>query len=214
MPIPHLFDVSILRPLLHRHLTLILLLPVLLAGGPLRAASICGTVIDAASAEPVVRAGVFLRTVAGDYTGDCTATDDAGHYCLSGLFAGTYIIEVRVDDYVVCYRTGIEVADDITDVPIEARLPDLLLAPPWPNPSAATVKLHVVVRRSAPVRLSVYDAGGRLMRSWSVAELSSGGHDYAWDACGPDGRPVPSGLYFVQARSGSAIATRSLVVTR
>lgn len=192
----------------------VLLLSALSAGGSARAAAICGTVTDAVSGEPVAGAGLFLRTAAGSYTGDHTATAVDGHYCLSGLAAGTYTLEVRVDDYVVFYRTGIEVADDITDVPVLATVPTVRLAPPWPNPSAGQIKVRVIVQRPSPVRLSVYDARGRLLRAWSAEALGTGDHDYLWDGMGPDGRPVPSGLYLIQVRSRDQTATRSLVLAR
>lgn len=190
------------------------LLLALSAGGTALAAAICGTVTDAISTEPVAGAGVFLRTAGGAYTGDHTSTAADGHYCLSGLVAGTYTLEVRVDDYVVSYRTGIEVADDITDVPVLATVPAVRLAPPWPNPSAGQIKVRVIVQRPAPVRLSVYDARGRLLRAWSAEALSPGDHDYLWDGLGPDGHPVPSGLYLIQVRSQGQAATRSLVLAR
>lgn len=190
------------------------LLLALLAAGPLSAASICGSVTDATTGDPVAQAGVFLRNVAGDYTGDHAATDAAGLYCLDGLAAGTYTLEVRVDDYVVCYRNGVVVDDDATDVPLAANLPAVRLALPWPNPSAGATKLRLVVLREAPVQLNVYDAGGRLLRTWGAASLAGGSHEYEWDACGQDGRPVPSGLYLVQARSEGRTSTRALVLTR
>lgn len=190
------------------------LLFALLAAGPLLAASICGTITDASTGEPVAQAGVFLRTPAGAYTGDHAATDASGHYCVDGLAAGTYTLEVRVDDYVVSYRNGVVVADDVTEVPVSANLPALRLALPWPNPSAGVTKLRLVVRRETSVQLSVYDAGGRLLRTWGAETLAGGSHDYEWDACGPDGRPVPSGLYLVQARGEDVSSTRALVLTR
>ena len=193
---------------------LILLLSVLLAAGPVLAASICGTVTDAVSGDPVERAGIFLRTQAGVYTGHHTATAADGGYCLDGLFAGTYTLEVRVDDYVVFLRTGIEVADDISDVPVAANLPAVRLAPPWPNPASASAKMRLTVRRTSPVRLSVFDARGRLLRSWSADALEPGNHDYQWDGLGLDGRPAPSGVYFIQVRSEDQTATRPLVLTR
>ncbi len=190
------------------------LLLLLLSAAPLPAASICGLVTDASTGDPVAQAGVFLRTAAGAYTGDHAATDAAGRYCLDGVAAGVYTLEVLVDDYLVAYRNGVEVADDVTDVPLAADLPAVRLALPWPNPSAGATKLRLVVRRDAPVQLSVYDAGGRLQRTWGAATLATGEHDYEWDANGPDGRPAPSGLYLVQARSEGRTSTRALVLTR
>lgn len=186
----------------------------LLPAGQAWAASICGTVIDAVSGDPVPQAGIFLRTSAGAYTGDNTATDLSGHYCLSGLLPGTYTLEVRVDDHVVYYRTGIVVADDVSQVPAAVELPRVRLARPWPNPSPGATKMRLDVRRTAPVVLSVYDARGRLIRSWSSPALEPGSHDYRWDGTALDGRPSPSGLYFIQVRSGRESSTRPLVLVR
>ncbi len=187
---------------------------ILLLAAPTLAASICGTVTDDRTAAPVARAGVFLRDAAGAYTGDHTATDDEGRFCLGGLFAGTYTLEVRVDDYLVCWRTGVEVADDITDVPLAADLPALRLLPPWPNPAAGEATLKVVLRQQAPVEVGVYDARGRRLRAWATAAAPAEGIEFTWDGRGPDGRPLPSGLYLVRARSGDATVVRGLVLAR
>ncbi len=199
---------------LHTRYLLVPVLLILLSPSWTWAASICGMVTDTQTGDPVPRAGIFLRTATGQYTGDHTATALDGHYCLTGLLAGTYTLEVRVDDYVVFYRTNITVADDISDVPVAAILPAVRLAAPWPNPSAGTTKMRLTVRRRAPALLSVYDTRGRLLRSWNAAALEPGQHDYQWDGTGFDGRPAPSGLYLIQVRSLGQTSTRHLVLTR
>ncbi len=196
-----------------RHLLLGVLL-ITMAASPAHAASICGIVTDALTGDPVLGAGVFLRSAAGVYTGDNTATGADGSYCLSGLFAGTYTLEVLVDDYLVFTRAGIVVADDISDVPVAANLPSVRLNAPWPNPSAGTTKMRLSVRRAVPVLLSVFDARGRLLRSWSAASLEAGDHDYQWDGRDRDGSPAPSGLYLIQVRALDLVSTRHLILTR
>lgn len=186
----------------------------LLAAVPALAGSICGTVTDAATAQPVAHAGVFLRNPAGHYTGDHAATDAGGHYCIGGLAAGSYILEVRVDDYVVAYRTGIEVTDDVSDVPVAADLPAARLGLPWPNPSNGGVQLRVSVTRDTPVTLGVYDLRGRLVRSWADPAVAPGDHDYLWDGLGADGRPAPSGLYLVRITTPADTHSRPLVLAR
>ena len=74
---------------------------------------LCGTVRDAVTANPIVGAGIFLRQTTGQYTGFNGATDATGHYCISGIPAGTYDLEVRLDDYQVAYRRGV-VVNDVT----------------------------------------------------------------------------------------------------
>ncbi|MFH2054005.1 MAG: carboxypeptidase regulatory-like domain-containing protein [bacterium] len=194
----------------------LLVLPTLflLAAAPGLAASICGTVTDAVTAQPVAQAGVFLRTQAGAYTGDHAATDAAGGFCIDGLVAGTYILEVLVDDYVVAYRTGVEVADDVSNVPLAADLPAARLALPWPNPSNGGVQLRISVTRDTPVTLGVYDLRGRLVRSWSDPAVAPGDHDYLWDGLGADGRPAPSGLYLVRITTPADTHSRPLVLAR
>ena len=188
------------------------------SAAPALAASICGTVTDADTGLPVARAGVVLRTDAGAYTGDHTATDADGRYCLSGLLPGTYTLEVRVDDYVVFYGTGIEVADDVSDVPVAAHLPAVRLAAPWPNPASGPAKLRVIVARPAPVRLSVYDARGRLTRRLVDESQGAGWQRVAWDGRDDAGHAVANGAYFarlaVDGPSGEEVFTRRVVLLR
>jgi hypothetical protein len=47
--------------------------------------TICGTVRDAQPGAPIADAGVFVRTISGDYTGFSGATDLAGHFCVPDI---------------------------------------------------------------------------------------------------------------------------------
>ncbi len=179
-----------------------------------RAGSICGVVTDAVTGNPVVSAGLFLRDPAGMYTGLYGASGADGSYCIDGVPPGTYTLEVRVDDYLVSFQSGIVVTDAISDVPIAADIPAIRLDPPWPNPSAEAVNMRLEVKRPAEVRLDIYDARGRLVRSWSVTSLDSGVHDYRWDGRTRDGRRAPAGLYMIRVRFDGNVSTRRLILAK
>jgi hypothetical protein len=169
-----------------------------LAGGvfPARGGTICGTVADVQTSAPVPRAGVFVRTAAGDYTGFYGATDLAGHFCIPGVPAGSYDLEVLLDDYQVAYLRNV-VVNVSTEVTVPAELFRVALAPPRPNPAFIATGLHWVLPRPASTHLMVVDVLGRMVREWSIPTLPAGEHALRWDLRGVDGRGVAAGCYFV-----------------
>jgi hypothetical protein len=84
---------------------------------------------------------------------------------------------------------------------------------PSPCTSRALLRLHVPA--PAEVRLDVYDAAGRLVRAFEPERVAAGVHDVVWDGCGQDGKPAPSGVYWVRARGGPGrVSLRKLIVVR
>jgi len=59
------------------------------------AGTICGTVTDAVTGSRVNKAGIFVRTTSGEYTGLYGATDAIGEFCIDEVPAGVYDLEVR-----------------------------------------------------------------------------------------------------------------------
>ena len=199
---------SFMRPLR------ILFLSVLVTGlvvSSVLAGTLCGTVRDAQTLNPVPAAGIFLYQ-SNVYTGLNTASDNAGQYCLSAVPSGTYDIEVRVDDYQTAWVTGVEVPDDATAVDLFSSVPAELDAP-WPNPSGSQVFFRYRLGTTVPVRLLVYDVRGRVIRGWA-GRGGTGETELRWDFRDDTGHPVASGLYFVQLHAGERVLTRRLVRIR
>lgn len=182
---------------------------------PARAAGIlCGTIRDAQTSAPVARAGIFLRTPAGAYTGLNTATDLAGHYCLGGITPGTYTIEIRVDDYFVAYRNGVVVVDATSGVDLVIAPPPARLAPPAPNPAVRATRVAFTLATPGEARVSIFDARGRLVMGWAPRVLPAGEHAFDWDLRDAGGAAVPAGLYFVQLEVLGARMTRRITCLR
>lgn len=171
---------------------------------------LCGIIRDAMTLAPITRAGIFLRTPAGAYTGENTATDSGGNFCLGGLTAGTYDIEVRVDDYRRTYRRNVVVVDDVSAVDIPVAPLPVRMSPPTPNPARFGSQLAFTLAEPAAVRLKVFDPQGRVIVAWRQETLEAGRHAVTWDLRDAAGRAVPAGLYFIQLEALGVTLTRTI----
>jgi hypothetical protein len=186
--------------------SVLLLLPIAVCAGTL-----CGTVRDLSTGSVVARAGIFLRTTGGDYTGLYGATDSAGFFCIDPVPAGLYDIEVRVDNYMVAYTRNVEVTEAPTSVDIDLTNSRFLFAPPRPNPGKDHVAFHVTLGEPVPLKLRIFDVRGRLVREWGGHVNSAGDRVIEWDFRDRSGRPVPPGLYFARVDAGDIRLTRTVV---
>lgn len=181
------------------------------SAGFAHAGSICGTVRDGVTLQPVTNAAVFLFDNLDQYTGRYAGTDVAGHYCIDNIASGTYTIQVRVNDYVTAVVRGIQV-DDATGVDITTR-PPLFLDQPWPNPAKNDVTFRLDAPDGAQTRLEVYDVRGRLVMGWSGSG-PTGGRTIRWDLRDANDEPVASGIYLVRLRAGGNEIVRRFVRLR
>ncbi|MBN1827476.1 MAG: hypothetical protein JW958_14570 [Candidatus Eisenbacteria bacterium] len=83
-----------------------------------------------------------------------------------------------------------------------------------PNPFNPVTTIHFALPEAAPVRLSVHDAAGRLVRTLADGAFSAGPHALRWDGADRNGRPVASGIYFSRLASKKFIQTRKMVLLR
>ncbi len=83
---------------------------------------------------------------------------------------------------------------------------------PSPNPSRGGAEFAIVLPRSVAVRLEVLDVAGRAVARIHDGALSAGEHAFRWDGDARDGRPVPSGRYFVRMRAGDTRETRPITI--
>jgi hypothetical protein len=83
-----------------------------------------------------------------------------------------------------------------------------------PNPFAQRSTMAFDLPQSSVVRLGVYDAAGRLVRTLADETLSAGKHERAWDRSDLRGRSVSAGVYFVRLEAAGFAATEKIVVLR
>jgi len=102
------------------------------------------------------------------------------------------------------------------------REPTVAAAPPAPalhvdlapNPFASRTAISYVLPSAGAVKLSVFDASGRLVRVLVSARVSAGAHRVEWDGASAGGRRAPAGLYWYRLETPSGAATGKLALLK
>jgi len=100
------------------------------------------------------------------------------------------------------------------EVPDEAPVLALRLGRPMPTPTSGGASFQLALPESAPVRLALYDASGRLVRTLLDGPVLGGEHRLVWDGLDAAGLAAAPGIYFLKADSPAGSAGRRLVVIR
>ena len=96
------------------------------------------------------------------------------------------------------------------DLPTQTRL----LAN-TPNPFNPRTTVHFELSAAAAVRVDVYDASGRLVRTLLDGARAPGRHSLEWDGSDRAGHSVASGVYFVRMRiDGAVVDTRKMMLVK
>jgi len=84
-----------------------------------------------------------------------------------------------------------------------------------PNPFGYGTTIEYRLPAAARVRLTVYDAAGRIVRSLVDDEMPVGPHAMFWDGRNAAGRKVGSGAFFIRlSLDGKVVATRRATLVR
>jgi hypothetical protein len=83
-----------------------------------------------------------------------------------------------------------------------------------PNPVRGQASFVVDLPVSGPLRLSVFDAGGRRVSTIADGHTEAGRHRITWDGRGVAGLPVAPGLYYARLEALDRTLSRRLVMLR
>jgi len=109
------------------------------------------------------------------------------------------------DDYeIACLNTAPERSSEM-DVPFA-------LEAVAPNPFAGAATLAFSIPRACWVRLEVFDAGGRWVRTLENDLLEPGRYRRVWDGRDAAGRRVSAGVYLVKLEADEACIKRKVVI--
>ena len=104
-------------------------------------------------------------------------------------------------------------AGGTSDVP-RAEVFRWALGQNMPNPVASRTQVSYEVASPARVRIKVYDAQGRLVRTLVDANVDPGRYQAHWDGRNSAGGTVSSGVYFYKMEADRFYATRKMLVLR
>jgi photosystem II stability/assembly factor-like uncharacterized protein len=95
-----------------------------------------------------------------------------------------------------------------------SSLASVRLHPAVPNPTNGVTTFGFDVPRRSRTRLSVYDVGGRLVRTFDLGMRDEGRHDVVWDGRDRRGRAVVTGVYFARLEAAGEARSRAVTVLR
>jgi hypothetical protein len=84
----------------------------------------------------------------------------------------------------------------------------------YPNPFNPTTRIPVVLTQDTEVRVSVFDAQGKLVQVLANRTLPAGSTEVVWNGRDANGSPVSSGMYFCRLETPGAVQTRKLVLLK
>jgi len=131
---------------------------------------------------------------------------DSGDYMV--LFTATNCLDSFIRD------TIIHVIGDVTAVEGSAGRPLNHLAPNEPNPFSPQTSIDYSLAREGHVRIRVFSAGGRAVRTLVNTRMPAGPHETVWNGTDDAGRPVASGVYWCRLESGSFRMSRRMILLR
>jgi len=102
---------------------------------------------------------------------------------------------------------------DVADEPV-ARAPVTRLLPGRPNPFRGSAQISFHLAQPGEVKLSVYDASGRLVRTLAHGRYSAAPQTVTWDSRDETGHAVANGIYFAKLRAGASEQQQRLVLLR
>ncbi len=133
------------------------------------------------------------------------AADDSGNVCITGRSIG---IGTYYDMATVKYWSS--VGTEESNQQSAGRLSFWV----YPNPFKTQNTIRYTVPSVKPVRLSVYDVSGRLIRKLVDTKQTTGTYSVVWDATDHAGQYVNSGIYFSILNIGGETVQQKIVLLK
>ena len=115
------------------------------------------------------------------------------------------------------WRVGaVDAGGEFLSPPVEALTPawTTRLEPNVPNPFNPRTRIRFVLGSAGPVRVDVFDARGRRVRTLVAGTRAAGRHEVTWDGRDARGRVVASGVYFCRLRTRGVDVARKMMLLK
>ena len=106
--------------------------------------------------------------------------------------------------------------DQTAAKPVSLTIPShaMLAALAVPNPFNPHTSLHIQLPASSPVRLTIYNVAGQMVRTLVESVLEAGYHTFHWDGRDQQGHPVTSGVYLYRVRTTEQVLVGKMALIR
>lgn len=146
--------------------------------------------------------------------GSSVAADDEGDVLITGRCRGTVdfgggpFTTDGDDAYLAKYDGGTAVGID------NAPLPDRTFLVGRPNPFTSSTLIEFFMHREESVKLIIYDAKGRHVKTLLDARMSAGWHTEEWNGRDDQGGQIATGVYFYRLVAGSRVQVKKAVLVK
>ena len=125
----------------------------------------------------------------------------------SSLTGGTYTLKGGFWNLPGASPVGVD--DDQTSLPVAFRVYQNV-----PNPFSAQTTVAFELPTAQRVEMAVFNLNGERVRLLLDQTMPAGRHQLTWAGIGDDGRPLPSGIYWIKTRARNRSDVRKTVLVK
>jgi hypothetical protein len=125
----------------------------------------------------------------------------------SGAYPPETGTEIPVD--LLLYGTS-----DVAATPVSGAPKDFQLAQNFPNPFNPSTEIRYEITRKSPVRLTIYDVNGKMVRELVNEIEQPGTYLVRWDGSDSFQNRLPSGVYVYSLEAGAYRVTRKMTLLK
>ena len=91
---------------------------------------------------------------------------------------------------------------------------EFYVSPNYPNPFNPSTTIDIQTSEKNDLNVRIFDATGRLVNTLMDKQLDAGHYTVKWNGLSTMGQGMPTGVYFIQVRSGVEINTQKMILIR
>ena len=91
---------------------------------------------------------------------------------------------------------------------------EFYVSPNYPNPFNPSTKIDIQTPERNALEVRIFDATGRLVNTLMNKELDAGHYTVKWNGLDSKGIGMPTGVYFIQVRSGIKISNQKMILIK
>jgi len=91
---------------------------------------------------------------------------------------------------------------------------EFYVSPNYPNPFNPSTWIDIQTSERSDLGVKIFDAAGRMVNTLMDEELDAGYYTVKWNGLNAMGQGMPTGVYFIQVRSGVEISTQKMILIK
>ena len=91
---------------------------------------------------------------------------------------------------------------------------EFYVSPNYPNPFNPSTRIDIQTSERNDLNIRIFDATGRLVNTLMDKQLDAGHYTVRWNGLDSKGFGMPTGVYFIQVRSGIKMNTQKMILIK